>query len=43
MTGNDVTWSEVTGVTRKLRHLTGCHLEVAVEGLYVKLWVRLSS
>ena len=29
MTGNDVTWSEVTGVTWKCRHLTGSHLEVA--------------
>ena len=30
-------------VTRKRRHLTGSHLEVAVECLYVKFWVRLSS
>ena len=30
-------------MTRKWRHLTGGHLEVALKGLYVRFWVRLSS
>jgi len=36
VTGNDLTWPQVTGsdpkVTRKWRHFTGSHHEVAVEG-----------
>ena len=43
MTGNDVTWPEVTGSVPQVMSFTGSHLEVAVEGLYVKFWVRLNS
>ena len=44
-----VTWQEKTSheltsleVTRMWRHLTGSHLEVAIEGREVAFWVRLS-
>jgi len=39
-TSRGLTWPEVI---RKWRHLSGRHLEVAVEGLQVWFWVRLSS
>jgi len=43
VTGNDVTRPHVTGNDPEVTSFDGNHLEVVVEGLYIKFLVRLSS
>ena len=43
MTGNDVTRPKGPEVTRKRRHFSGKHLELAVEGLILAYTVHFTS